>query len=149
MKTRHSMKPYLRQLREVCRLLRTPEPTEFGQMPAVHCYQATFEANRGTVDHIGGAWFTRNEQGPVEPLTPEWQKQLGGLIVPVSDPPYTRRSTLNDRIMSIIEDHLDHRHPTWADQEGSSGSITILIGPHPKISGRIIRRHIATRTLRV
>jgi len=70
-------------------------------MPAVHCYQATFEANRGTVDHIGGAWFTRNEQGLLEPLTPEWQKQLGGLIVPVSDPPYPHRRNRKPSLLQV------------------------------------------------
>ena len=149
MKLRKPMKPHLRQRREIARMRRNPEPSDIGPMPTVHSYQVTFEASRGTVDHIGGAWFTRNEEKSIEPLAPEWQNQLGGKIVPVSTPPYTRRSTLDDRIMSIIEDHLDHRHPGWADNEGSSGSVTILLGPRPKITGQIIRRYIATRTLPV
>ena len=143
------MKTHLRQLRDVVRLLRDPEPSDIGPMPPVHCYQASFEASRGTVDHIGGAWFTRNEGGSIDPLAPEWQNQLGSRIIPVNDPPYTRRGTLDERIMSIIEDHLDHRHPGWADDEGSTGSVTILLGLRPKITGCIIRRYIATRTLLV
>ncbi len=123
------------------------DPANRAELPPVARFRERFDANGAGVDHIGGEWFATGDSRT--PLAAGVAGMLGRLPVPSERLPDGRVPDVNELLIELIEEHLDHRHPEWTSGEGSFGLVTIHLHPRPQISGHVTRRFIATRTFRI
>lgn len=125
--------------------LRTPVSHGHPELPAVGRFQIDFDGYKGITDLIGGDLFpASNPDGaPIESDLSEIALKL-----PAIDP-NGGTVTTGELLDDAIDAHLDHRHPDWNDEEGAYGTLGIRFVPRLRITGKITRRYLSSRTSRV
>jgi hypothetical protein len=136
-----------RLLRSIAAVLLDPANHGHPNIPQVVRFRTRFDANGSGVDHIGGEWFDLGDSKA--PLAAGTARMIGRLPVHSERLSNGRVPDIDELLIELIEDHLDHRHPEWTSGEGSYGLISIRLHPQPRISGHVTRRFIATKTYKV
>jgi hypothetical protein len=132
-------------LRAIAGIFANPATHGHPDIPPLGRFQIDFDGYKGVSDFIGGDLFTAAtlETRPVESDLAE-----KFLSIPANHPD-GRKITLGEILDEAIEAHLRHRQPNWNDEEGAHGHLDIRFIPRLRITGKITRRFLSSRTSRV
>ena len=120
-------------------------PVANSDIPPIGRFQIDFEGYKGITDLIGGDLFPAGDADG-EPLDSELAEKA--LKRPATGT-HNRSTTVGLLLDEAIEAHLAHRHPNWNDDEGAYGTLDICFVPRLRITGKITRRFLSSRTCKV
>lgn len=115
------------------------------EIPPVSRFHIDFEGFKGNTELIGGDLFPTSDLDG-EPL----ESDHAEIALKFRTPDLRGKAvTVGEILDKAIEAHLAHRHPDWNDEEGAYGTLAICFVPRLRITGRITRRYLSSRTSRV
>jgi hypothetical protein len=104
-----------------------------------------FDGYQGLTDFIGGDLYpATNLTG--DPIDSDQAEAL--LSSPVTDP-NGKETTVGEILDAAVKAKLAQHRQDWNEEEGGYGHLDIHFNPRPRITGKITRRFVSSRTSRV